>query len=113
MSSLLDIAVVQITAPFETVAVVGVPGQKGADGAPGSGAISWNETPAGTIDGANLTFTLANAPSPSSALVLSLRGLILRQGIGHDFTLSGLTITFADGLAPETGDWLIATYPYD
>jgi len=51
-----------------------------------------NETPSGTIDGVNDTFTLANAPSPAASLILVLNGQVLTQGV--EYTLSSLTITF-------------------
>jgi hypothetical protein len=66
-----------------------------------------NETPAGTINGSNVTFTLANTPLPASSLKLYLNGVRQKAG-GEDFTLSGATITFVN--APLTGSILLADY---
>lgn len=65
------------------------------------------ETPSGTINGINTTFTLAFAPNPGASLLLFLNGL-LQTGGGVDYTLSSSTITFVT--APSTGDSLIAFY---
>lgn len=69
----------------------------------------FGETPAGTVDASNVTFTLANAPI---GLLLSKNGLVQRAGSGNDYTLSGSTITFEAGNVPATGDILQATYSY-
>lgn len=66
------------------------------------------ETPAGTINGANLTFTLATPPNPSRSLLLVRNGLLLNEG--SDYTLSGNTITFATAADPQSGDSLLAWY---
>src|SRR3990167_3377333 len=68
----------------------------------------WNETPSGSINDSNVTFTLASNPNPDSSLRLRLNGITLRSGAGNDFTLSGSTITMA--VAPASGDTLTATY---
>lgn len=67
-----------------------------------------NETPSGSINGSNKTFTLAGNPNPDASLELRLNGLVLRSGASNDFTLSGSTITMV--LAPQTGDTLTASY---
>jgi len=67
------------------------------------------ETPGGAINSSNLIFTLANAPSPPKSLELFYNGLIQKSS-GGDFTLVGLTITFAS--APTTGSTLLAWYRY-
>ena len=62
------------------------------------------ETPSGTINGSNATFTLAVAPNPAS----SCEGRLRSGGVGAflplikdiDFTISGLTITMTT--APKT-----------
>lgn len=66
------------------------------------------ETPGGLVNGANVTFTLANTPNPSTSLALYRNGL--RMMIGVDYTLSGNTITFLPASTPQTGDILIASY---
>ncbi|MBV8807618.1 MAG: hypothetical protein JO033_02995 [Acidobacteriaceae bacterium] len=68
-----------------------------------------SETPSGTINGVNLTFTLAAAPNPTGSLKLFKNGVLLQQG--GDYTLSGSTITFkSTAVTPQTGDVLIADY---
>ena len=52
------------------------------------------EIPAGTINGTNAAFTLANVPNPPASLALFRNGLLLTQG--GDYTLSSNAITFAD-----------------
>ena len=69
------------------------------------------ETPSGTINGSNDTFTLATAPNPSSSLVLTKNGVV--QEAGSDYTLSSATITFLAGAVPQSGDNLLAWYRTD
>jgi hypothetical protein len=66
------------------------------------------QTPSGIVDGSNLTFQLASAPSPSTSLAFYRNGLALQEGI--DFTLSGNAISFVTGNAPQPGDVLQAFY---
>lgn len=66
------------------------------------------ETPSGTVDGSNTSFTLANTPPAGSTVSLSLDGLILTQGGGKDYTISGASITLA--VAPAVGQNLWAIY---
>lgn len=73
---------------------------------PGSNEVV-NETPSGTINGTNVTFTLAHTPS-SGKLALYQNGI--RQKITSDFTLSTATITFTN--APQEGSILLADYYY-
>ena len=68
------------------------------------------ETPAGAVNGANATFTLANPPSGSS-LLLFRNGLLLQSGI--DYSLSGPTIQFAATAVPQPQDALVAAYRQD
>lgn len=75
----------------------------------GGSASAWNEIPSGAINGVNVTFTLAHAPT-SGSLRLYQNGLRLRAGASNDYTLSGNTITMNN--APTTGDWLLADYVY-
>src|SRR5580700_99952 len=53
------------------------------------------EAPAGTLDGSNALFVLANVPNPSASLALFRNGLLLRQG--GDYTLSANNVTFQTG----------------
>jgi len=66
------------------------------------------EIPAGTLDGANASFTLANAPNPSSSLYIYRNGLLLKSAA--DYSLSGAAITFLAGAVPQPGDALLASY---
>ncbi len=68
-----------------------------------------NETPSGTINSSNVTFTLAHTPSPGASVNLYVNGVLQLAG-GTDFTLATATITFAN--APTTGDWIRASYRY-
>lgn len=70
-----------------------------------------NETPSGTVNGSNTTFTLAASPSPAASLHLTVNGALQQEGAGNDFTLSGNTITFNN--APLTGSIILATYDVD
>lgn len=87
-------------------------GYPDCSGGGGGGGLTWSneEGPSGTLNGVNVTFTLAHSPSPATSLRLIYNGLTLRSGAGNDFTLSGLTITMA--YAPTAGSNLIAWYTY-
>lgn len=73
-----------------------------------------NETPAGTIDGSNGSFTLASVPNPTSSVILTKNGQILYNGLGY--TLNGASITISSGYIPQPaagadpGDALRAWY---
>lgn len=66
-----------------------------------------NETPSGTINGSNVTFTTSGVPIAAS-LYVYYNGQLLRWGT--DYTISGSTITMT--FAPETGSSLIVHYRY-
>lgn len=68
-----------------------------------------NETPAGTLDGTNAVFTLANPPANNS-LMLYRNGLL--QALTAQYTLASNSITFVTGFVPQPGDVLTATYQY-
>jgi hypothetical protein len=92
---------------------VRVDGSSGPCGSGGGGVLpsfSDSETPGGSINGSNTTFTLANTPSPAASLDLALNGLRMSPGI--DFTLSGNIISFLTASTPQTGDILTASYRY-
>lgn len=63
------------------------------------------EVPSGTVNGVNVTFTLAYTPS-TSAVGIYLNGA--RQKEDDDYTRSGGTLTFST--APPTGSALLADY---
>ncbi len=77
----------------------------------GSNSFADGETPSGTINGVNATFTLSNSPNPAASLVLTKNGVVQSAG-GNGYTLSGLTITFTTLAIPQTGDELLAWYRY-
>ena len=66
------------------------------------------ETPAGTVDGVNPTFTLADPPSPPESLTLTVNGVVQEPNV--DFTIAGSTITFQAGSIPLGGDALLSWY---
>ena len=70
----------------------------------------WNETPTGTVDGANAEFTLANTPNPLTSLKVFVNGMLLKEA-GEDYTLVGDTITFVT--APPTNSILTVGYTVD
>ena len=67
-----------------------------------------DETPSGTINGTNTVFTLANTPVSASTLMLYRNGILQANAI--DYSVSGNTIAFSAGEAPQTGDSLLAYY---
>jgi len=68
------------------------------------------EVPAGAVDGANVAFTVATAPSPVSSLHLFRNGLL--QKVGFDYSVSGASITFLTAATPQPGDTVLASYRY-
>lgn len=80
----------------------------------GSGGIKVNtakfivrETPSGTMDGANVTFTLASTPVSGKEEVY-LNGVLQEPGAGNDYTISAATITYLT--APLSTDRLRVSY---
>lgn len=67
------------------------------------------EAPSGVSAGATV-LTLAYSPSPAASLVLVRNGVVLRQGSGLDYTLSGATITLAQAVASDGNEWFRAWY---
>lgn len=94
------------------VARIGRPPQQitggGGGGTVPGGVGGWSESPSGSLNGTNTVFTLAAAPSPGSALILALNGVVLRPGT--DYTISGATITLTT--APASTNWLRAWYDF-
>ena len=68
------------------------------------------ETPVGTVDGANMAFILAHVPNPPNGLILFRNGMAMMAGF--DYTLSGNTITFVTAATPQSDDTLLAWYRY-
>lgn len=75
----------------------------------GSGHFVTRETPSGTINGSNLVFTVANTPISGTEHVFK-NGILQNAGSGNDYQISGVTITFETGNAPQTGDVLLVSY---
>ncbi len=65
------------------------------------------EVPAGTKNGSNCEFTLANTPVSGSEMVF-LNGLLQNAGSGNDYTISTNTITFE--VAPVATDVILVVY---
>jgi len=65
------------------------------------------ETPSGSVNGSNTTFTLANTPISGTEQVF-LNGLLQEPGAGNDYTISTNTITYLS--APLSGDKIRVTY---
>lgn len=65
-----------------------------------------NETPSGSVNGSNTTFTLANTPTAGSEDVW-IEGVHLTGG-GNDYSISGPTITMI--VAPLTGEKIRVSY---
>ena len=65
------------------------------------------EIPSGAINGANVTFTLANTPTTGSEHIY-LNGVFQESGAGNDYTISSAIITFV--ISPLTGEKLRCSY---
>lgn len=61
------------------------------------------ETPSGTVNGSNVTFTLSQIPAENDAVEIYLDGLFVT-----DYSLSGVTITMTT--APAFGQVIRAFY---
>jgi hypothetical protein len=83
-------------------------GMKWADGLTAANIIE-SETPTGSVNGINDTFTLANTPVAGS-VKLYKNGIRQRAGAGNDYTIASGTITFLAGNLPQTGDILLVDY---
>jgi len=64
------------------------------------------ETPSGTVNGVNDTFTLTHTPLFNSMHFLFVNGLFLSQGV--HYTISGNTITML--VIPATAQHLVSVY---
>lgn len=67
-----------------------------------------NETPTGTIDGANKDFVLAHVPSPAASLKVYLNGQ--RMKLTDDYTYTAATRTISFVSAPLTGNFIFCDY---
>lgn len=78
-----------------------------ASAAPDTGLQELSEVPSGVIDGVNDTFTLSYTPNAGSLKLFKFDSVVgVREYMfeGTDFTLSGITITYAAGEIPQIGD---------
>ena len=64
------------------------------------------EVPSGTVNGSNVTFTLAFAPLENDAVTVHLNGLMLKPTT--HYSISGSTITFVS--APAVGQDVVVYY---
>ncbi len=92
----------------DCVLVDGTSGPCGTGGGGTAPGFTDGETPAGLINGSNVTFTLAEAPNPSTSLALYRNGVLQRSGA--DYSVSGNVITFATAATPQVGDLLQVSY---
>lgn len=67
-----------------------------------------DETPTGSINGTNTSFTISKAPNPTSSLKVYSGGIRLR--VTEDYTISGRTITF--NTAPLTNTIILVDFRY-
>lgn len=71
------------------------------------GSPTWfQEAPSGSCNGSNVTFTAAHTPASAMAVELFLDGLIQRNGVGLDFSVSGATITLGTACASGQLVWI-------
>jgi hypothetical protein len=68
-----------------------------------------NEAATKVVTAGGIGFELANAPSPSTSLMLFLNGQLLTQG--SDYTLSTRSVTVTNGFIQDS-DVVLATYSY-
>ncbi len=72
-----------------------------------SGDFVFNETPSGSVNGSNTSFSLANTPVAGTVSVYR-NGQLQLSGAGNDYTISGATITYE--YAPVTGEIIRVSY---
>ncbi|MEK9207964.1 MAG: hypothetical protein AAB922_05750 [Patescibacteria group bacterium] len=65
-----------------------------------------DETPTGTVNGVNTTFTIKDVPNPVSSLKVYVNGQRMR--VTTDYTFAGVTITFVT--APPTSSTILVDY---
>lgn len=85
---------------------VGVFGGGGGGG--GGGSVPKQVIPVGPINNVNKVFILPTPIADAAGFTLYQDGLILEQGVGKDYTITGVTITLA--VAPLFGQTLYAVY---
>jgi hypothetical protein len=87
-----------------------VDGSSGACGSSGASAAAFmdSDSPAGIVDGSNMSFTLSQTPSPSTSVSLYRNGIMQKAGL--DFSLNGNAVAFVAASTPQPGDTLLASY---
>lgn len=90
--------------------VDGSSGSCGSSGGSNGPNFADNETPLGSINGVNQTFTLQSSPLPAASLHLYANGM--RLTTGGDYTITGSTIKFTGSYTPGLGDTVLADYRY-
>lgn len=96
--------IVKISVDGSSITGLGTPGSPLV--ATGGTTNAYAETPSGTINSSNVTFTLAHTPADTDGVLVLLDGVTQYNGI--DYTVSGSTITFS--VAPTTGSTIFAYY---
>jgi len=67
------------------------------------------ETPSGTINGSNVTFTTANSWKPTTTHLFK-NGVRLQEGLGFDYVEEADNVTLTLAVAPILGDTLLVDY---
>lgn len=75
-------------------------------GSSSAAATYYQETPTGTVNSSNTSFTIANVPGSNAAVLVYKNGLLQAQTA--DYSISTSTITFTT--APTTGSTLYVVY---
>lgn len=63
----------------------------------------------GSANGTNLVFTLPHNPTTSTEMIF-VNGVLQQRGAGNDYQITGTTVTFEAGNAPQVASIIIATY---
>ncbi len=78
----------------------------GGGGGVSSSVGTWTqEVPSGSVNGSNVTFTLAGVPTSASVVTLFQDGALLTQGV--DYTIANATITMTTAPAPGQSLWAV------
>ena len=95
--------------PTDCVYVNGSSGPCGSGGGSGSSYDFFDgDSPIGTIDGSNATFTLNGVPHPATSMALYRNGVL--QKVGFDYSFSNGAIQFVPASTPQPTDVLLASY---
>jgi len=94
--------------PSDCVYVNGASGPCGSGGGGSAYNFVDGDSPIGTIDGSNASFSLNGIPDPASSLTVYRNGVL--QKLGFDYTFSSGTIQFLTASTPQPTDVLLASY---